>query len=52
MFFINYLINKDATSLLPLKKKKKQKKISQKYIYIFLHGGILGYNSILGNGNI
>jgi len=26
MYFIKYLINKDETSLLPLRKKKKKKK--------------------------
>jgi len=33
MYFIKYLINKDETSLLPLRKKKKKKK--KKYLGLF-----------------
>jgi len=33
MYFIIYLINKDETSLLPLKKKKKKKKKSIVYFH-------------------
>jgi len=32
MYFIKYLINKDGTSLLPLKKKKKKKKKKNSFL--------------------
>jgi len=36
MYFIKYLINKDETSLLPLKKKKKKKYIINRQTYNFI----------------
>jgi len=46
MYFIKYLINKDETSLLPFKKKKKKLKT---YIYLpkLVLGLMVNYQNIL-----